>query len=72
MHDGRFATLEEVLDHYAEGVERTPTLDPNLAKHPDGGLGLTKEEKAALAAFLRTLTDDQFAREAYANDADAD
>jgi cytochrome c peroxidase len=72
MHDGRFATLEEVLDHYGEGVERTPTLDPNLAKHPDGGLGLTKEEKAALAAFLRTLTDDQFAREAYANEADAD
>ncbi len=65
MHDGRFATLEEVLDHYGEGVERTPTLDPNLAKHPDGGLGFSPEEKAALAAFLRTLTDDQFARRAY-------
>ncbi len=68
MHDGRFATLEEVLDHYGEGVARTPTLDPNLAKHPDGGLGLSKEEKEALAAFLRTLTDDQFAREAYADE----
>lgn len=66
MHDGRFATLEEVLDHYSEGVIRTKTLDPNLAKHPDGGLGLTPEEKAALIAFLRTLTDEQFARDAYA------
>lgn len=65
MHDGRFATLEEVLDHYSEGVARTATLDPNLAKHPDGGLGLTKEEKAALAAFLRALTDDRFARVAF-------
>jgi len=62
MHDGRFATLEEVLDHYSEGVERTATLDPNLAKHPDGGLGFTEKDKAALAAFLRSLTDDQFAR----------
>lgn len=66
MHDGRFATLEEVLDHYSEGVQRTRTLDPNLAKHPDGGLGLSAGEKAALIAFLRTLTDDQFAVDAYA------
>lgn len=64
MHDGRFATLEEVLDHYSEGVVRTDTLDPNLAKHPDGGLHLDAEDKAALIAFLRTLTDDRFAREA--------
>lgn len=60
MHDGRFATLEEVLDHYSEGVQRTDTLDPNLAKHPDGGLHLDAEEKAALIAFLKTLTDDRF------------
>ncbi len=63
MHDGRFATLEEVLDHYSEGVQRTDTLDPNLAKHPDGGLHLDAEEKAALIAFLKTLTDDRFARD---------
>ncbi|MBV6499189.1 MAG: hypothetical protein CJBNEKGG_01640 [Prosthecobacter sp.] len=62
MHDGRFATLEEVLDHYSEGVQRTVTLDPNLAKHPDGGLHLTAEEKRCVIAFLRTLTDDRFAR----------
>ncbi len=65
MHDGRFTTLEEVLDHYSEGVQRTRTLDPNLAKHPDGGLGLSPDDKVALIAFLKTLTDDQYARDAY-------
>ncbi len=57
MHDGRFATLEEVLDHYSDGVQPTPTLDPNLAKHPGGGLKLTAEEKKAILALLRALTD---------------
>ena len=56
MHDGRFATLEEVIDHYNTPFELSPTLDPNLAKHPQG-LGLTKADQAALIAFLRTLTD---------------
>ncbi|MGV3664257.1 MAG: MbnP family protein [Prosthecobacter sp.] len=61
MHDGRFNTLEEVVEHYSSGVQRTPTLDPNLAKHPEGGLQLTAQEKADLVAFLRTLTDEHFA-----------
>ena len=60
MHDGRFATLEEVIEHYDHGVQRSLTLDPNLAKHPEAGLGLTAEEKTALVAFLRTLTDETF------------
>ena len=60
MHDGRFQTLEEVIEHYDHGVQRSPTLDPNLAKHPPEGLRLSAEEKAALVAFLRTLTDDAF------------
>lgn len=60
MHDGRFQTLEQVLDHYSAGVQRTDTLDPNLAKHPVGGLHLSAEEKKALLAFLRTLTDRAF------------
>lgn len=58
MHDGRFNTLEEVLDHYSHGVQRTDTLDPNLAKHPDGGLALTEEEKRCVIAFLKTLTEE--------------
>lgn len=60
MHDGRFKTLEEVIDHYATGVKRSPTLDPNLAKHPDGGVPLNAADKKALVAFLKTLTDERF------------
>ncbi|MCA1963135.1 MAG: cytochrome C peroxidase [Prosthecobacter sp.] len=62
MHDGRFTTLEEVIEHYDHGVKPSATLDPNLAKHlRHGGLGLTVDEKAALVAFLKTLTDESFA-----------
>jgi cytochrome c peroxidase len=57
MHDGRFSTLEEVVEHYATGVRRSPTLDPNLAKHPDGGVPISPDDQAALVAFLKTLTD---------------
>lgn len=57
MHDGRFATLEEVVDHYSEGVKPSSTLDPNLAKHPSEGIRLSKEDKKALVAFLETLTE---------------
>ena len=60
MHDGRFDTLEEVVDHYDHGVQRSATLDPNLAKHPSSGLGLSADDKRALIAFLETLTDTQF------------
>ncbi|MDI1311529.1 MbnP family protein [Prosthecobacter sp.] len=60
MHDGRFTTLEEVVEHYSSGVQRNATLDPNLAKHPEGGIQLTTQEKADLVAFLKTLTDESF------------
>ena len=60
MHDGRFDTLESVVEHYSTGVPRSPTLDPNLAKHPDGGVPLSSPDKKALTAFLRTLTDAQY------------
>ncbi|HKQ37916.1 MAG TPA: MbnP family protein [Verrucomicrobiae bacterium] len=59
MHDGRFQTLKEVLDHYAGGVKRSATLDPNLAKHPSGGVPLSTSDKQALIAFLKTLTDER-------------
>jgi cytochrome c peroxidase len=58
MHDGRFKTLEEVVDHYCTGMKRSGSLDPNLAKHPDGGVPLSADEKKALVAFLKTLTDE--------------
>lgn len=60
MHDGRFSTLEEVVEHYSGGVHRSTTLDPNLAKHPVAGIQLTTTEKADLVAFLRTLSDPNF------------
>ncbi|MST94995.1 MAG: cytochrome C peroxidase [Pedosphaera sp.] len=60
MHDGRFATLEQVIEHYSTGVKRSATLDPNLAKHPDGGLRLNAADQRALVAFLKTLTDARF------------
>lgn len=57
MHDGRFRTLEEAVAHYCTGVHPSPTLDPNLAKHPDGGLRLDAADQRALVAFLHTLTE---------------
>jgi cytochrome c peroxidase len=63
MHDGRFRTLEDVIEHYSTGVVRSATLDPNLAKHPDGGVPLAAADKRALVAFLKTLTDAQFVPE---------
>lgn len=56
MHDGRFATLEEVVAHYSSGIHRSETLDPNLAKHPEKGLNLSTADQAALVAFMKTLT----------------
>jgi cytochrome c peroxidase len=60
MHDGRMATLEEVVAHYSTGIKRSVTLDPNLAKHPSVGLSLSHADQQALVAFLRTLTDERF------------
>jgi cytochrome c peroxidase len=60
MHDGRFATLEDVVEHYSSGIVRSPNLDPLLAIAPPPGLGFTEEEKGDLVAFLRALTDPDF------------
>lgn len=57
MHDGRFQTLEEVIDHYNEGLHASPSLDPALAMTIDTGLLLNDTDKVALIAFLKTLTD---------------
>ncbi len=59
MHDGRFATLEEVVAHYDHGVQRAAALDPNLAKHPANGLALSKADQAALVAFMLALTEER-------------
>ena len=69
MHDGRFGTLEEVVEHYSGGVRRSATLDPNLAKHPEAGIQLTAEEKADLVAFMKSLTDESFVQNTVPNTA---
>ena len=60
MHDGRFATLEEVVDHYSEGLKPSSTIDPLMKKVAQGGVRLTEKDKADLVAFLLSLSDDEF------------
>ncbi|MBS1780678.1 MAG: c-type cytochrome [Bacteroidetes bacterium] len=57
MHDGRFATLNEVLKHYTSGVIPSSTLSDKLIKNGKPGLALTNEEQSKVIAFLHTLTD---------------
>ena len=55
MHDGRFETLEEVIEHYNSGGHFFENIDPNMRP-----LELNEEQKSALIAFLKTLTDSEF------------
>lgn len=62
MHDGRFASLEEVVEFYNSGVQANPDLDVRL-KTTSGDplrLDLSEDDKAALIAFMETLTDTAF------------
>ncbi len=60
MHDGRFATLEAVIEHYSEGLQNSPTIDPLMKKVAQGGVQLSTKDKADLKAFLLTLSDHEF------------
>ncbi|MBN8640206.1 MAG: cytochrome-c peroxidase [Flavobacteriales bacterium] len=59
MHDGRFYTLDAVLNHYSSGVVNTQNLDPSL-NNGTLGIPLSTTEKSKLIAFLFTLTDNEF------------
>jgi cytochrome c peroxidase len=59
MHDGRFQTLEEVINHYNTGGQISTTVDPFM-ESAGGGLHLEEIDKIALIAFLKTLTDTSF------------
>ena len=59
MHDGRFQTLDEVVDHYSDGILQSTTLDPGLARE-NGGVHLTQAQHNALVAFLKTLVDSTY------------
>ncbi|WP_367889204.1 cytochrome-c peroxidase [Polaribacter filamentus] len=60
MHDGRFRNLDEVINHYSEGLKRSSTIDPLMKKVNQGGVQLTAKEKADLKAFLLSLSDFNF------------
>src|SRR5262249_14132074 len=56
MHDGRLATLEDVIDHYSKNVKPHPNVDGRVRRRPN----FDDAQKAALVAFLKTLTDKKF------------
>ncbi len=56
MHDGRFITLEQVLDHYSSGVVNSSTISAGVV----GGIPMTTQEKQDIIAFLKTLSDYSF------------
>lgn len=68
MHDGRYQTLEECLDHYTNNVTNQVNLDPLLQPN---GLALTSQEKSDIIAFLNTLTDYKFINDKHFADPNA-
>ncbi len=71
MHDGRFSTLEQVVEHYNSGIAANPNLDFRLTQAFFNGTGgttggapvrmnMTSQQKSDLVAFLNTLTDNSF------------
>ncbi len=60
MHDGRYKTLEEVVEFYSSGLKMSATVDPLMKNVHKGGVRLTAREKSDLIAFLHTLTDSSF------------
>ena len=70
MHDGRFATLMEVVEHYSSGIQNHQNLITPLVNDAGevGQFNFNQEEKNALVAFLNTLTDnDMLTDEKYSN-----
>jgi cytochrome c peroxidase len=60
MHDGRFKTLDEVINHYSDGLHYSPNIDPLMKKVAEGGVLLEAEEKYYLKMFLLSLSDSSF------------
>lgn len=60
MHDGRFATIDAVIDFYSEGLQDSPTVDPLMKNVDQGGAQLSLQDKADLKAFLLSLSDPSF------------
>jgi cytochrome c peroxidase len=60
MHDGRFKTLDEVINYYSHDVKMSAHINPLMHHAANGGVQLTPYEKVALKAFLTSLTDEKF------------
>ncbi|MFK5981819.1 MAG: cytochrome c peroxidase [Flavobacteriaceae bacterium] len=60
MHDGRFSTLEEVINHYSEGLVYSETIDPLMKNIAQGGALLNEEDKIDLKAFLLSLSEPEY------------
>lgn len=60
MHDGRFETIDDVINHYSEGLKNSSTIDPLMKKVAQGGVQLSTQDKADLKAFLLSLSDYEF------------
>lgn len=61
MHDGRFNTLEEVIEHYSTGIRyENSTIHPQLAAHGGVQMNLSETQKADLVAYLKSMTDSSF------------
>jgi len=72
MHDGRFATLEEVVDFYADDVHlNTPNFDDHMFAWKLGAVQLVAQERGDLVAFLKSLTDTRFLNAPSLSDPDA-
>lgn len=60
MHDGRFQTLDQVIEHYSSGIVHSTTISPLIEFASQGGVQLDAFEKGLIKKFLLTLTDHEF------------
>ncbi|TYB71771.1 cytochrome-c peroxidase [Bizionia saleffrena] len=60
MHDGRFETIDEVINHYSQGLQNSSSIDPLMKKINQGGVQLIPQDKTDLKAFLLSLSDPSF------------
>lgn len=60
MHDGRFSTLDDVINHYSHFIQISPTIDPLIEFAGQGGVQLDAQEKDLIKQFLLTLSDEEF------------
>ncbi|MGF6924844.1 cytochrome c peroxidase [Chitinophaga sp. W2I13] len=63
MHDGRFATLEDAIEHYSTGIKQNPNIGIQFSGIQSGGLVFSAKDKNDIIAFLKTLTDQSLVTE---------